>query len=567
MFEANNFLREFISRLIYNPNVWVYELTNEQDVDSIDWSERFVQVIKEIDEVTPVMIDSGGFSDPLTWMNDTSIDIFQLHLYPSGGALFGKTGVDNGIHWDVHYNLMTGPKPWFLGESGGYNTHTPMGAPPSSAAGEYLSWDSIWFSLLNRTNASFIWGVEQFSITPFRMAAEICPLVDWKKLSEAKAKVAVAVPRDISNPYYFLTEEGRNALNVMADYTIWGLENGVTIDFPVDASGYDIQCSINSFTPPTITPPFDISTGYQFKYRMSESGDLVVGYLRNIDHIELWQPTTGINGSYIRIRVSTLAELDWNLPFSEYRLTVWDLDTEQKLENASLTDGIKGNWSLNNTDHDFVLMWNKIAIGNWLFDEGSGSAASDSSGNDNDGILQYLDPSTCWVDGKYGKAIKFENGGWVRCDSDPSLALETLTIEYWFKPSNWTGDAWQGTHLFKSGTGNSRPYWIYGARPGEKLTFVRIGDDGVYHALQSNKTNWDVNTFYHIVAQYDNSNGEWKIYVNGTLDNSQTLQITPSTTEGYLYIGLWTFDGVIDELKIYNTILSASEIYQHYQGQ
>jgi hypothetical protein len=44
----------------------------------------------------------------------------------------------------------------------------------------------------------------------------------------------------------------------------------------------------------------------------------------------------------------------------------------------------------------------KTIVGLWLFDEGSGNTAKDSSGNKNDGAFMG---KPAWVDGKFGKAL------------------------------------------------------------------------------------------------------------------------------------------------------------------
>ena len=44
------------------------------------------------------------------------------------------------------------------------------------------------------------------------------------------------------------------------------------------------------------------------------------------------------------------------------------------------------------------------AVGIWLFDEGKGGVAGDSSGEGNDGEVVKAP----WVDGKFGKALDFD---------------------------------------------------------------------------------------------------------------------------------------------------------------
>ncbi|MFA6047056.1 MAG: hypothetical protein WC718_18895, partial [Phycisphaerales bacterium] len=117
MHEAEDFLRAIVPRLMFNPHVWAYELMNEQHDNTFAWSERFVRLIKELDEVTPVMISIAvglQSADPLAWMKNTSIDVYQPHVYTHAE----RPDVDSGLTMEVHNNTAAGPKPWLLGESG-----------------------------------------------------------------------------------------------------------------------------------------------------------------------------------------------------------------------------------------------------------------------------------------------------------------------------------------------------------------------------------------------------------------------------------------------------------------
>ena len=44
------------------------------------------------------------------------------------------------------------------------------------------------------------------------------------------------------------------------------------------------------------------------------------------------------------------------------------------------------------------------AVGIWLFDEGKGNTAADTSGNGNDGAIT----GAKWAEGKFGGALEFE---------------------------------------------------------------------------------------------------------------------------------------------------------------
>ena len=59
----------------------------------------------------------------------------------------------------------------------------------------------------------------------------------------------------------------------------------------------------------------------------------------------------------------------------------------------------------------------------WLFDEGEGTTATDSSGNGNDGTIH----GATWVDGKFGQALEF-NGtdNWVEVPHSQTVSLKLV---------------------------------------------------------------------------------------------------------------------------------------------
>lgn len=365
--EAIAVLRAFVPRLRFNPNVWGLELTNEQNWGIFPASERFIQAIKELDDETPVMVSHWGgalqTADPVPWMGLTGIDLYQPHMYPDRGHSLWGPEADSGLLQEVHYNGMLGPKPWFLGESGGYGTHPPLGRAPDAVTQQYLARDCIWFALLNRSAGASIWGIMHDATTQFRMAAAIAPEVDWAALARTRATLGVAVPRDVTGDGFFRSAAGKEALKVMAAYARWGLRHGVSLDFPLDAAGYACRASaLEPFVPPTLEPPFRLAEGWELKTRQTADGGLLVGYLRNTaGGIELYKPETPagsawtVTGSYIRRRQAAAPDLRWTLPRPAYVLSLWDLDSGRRQDLA--VPGTGGAWNPGPIDHDFVLVW------------------------------------------------------------------------------------------------------------------------------------------------------------------------------------------------------------------
>ena len=97
------------------------------------------------------------------------------------------------------------------------------------------------------------------------------------------------------------------------------------------------------------------------------------------------------------------------------------------------------------------------AIGVWLFDEGRGNVAKDSSPNGNDGEL-IAGPK--WVEGKFGGALEFDGSGTsVETESADKLTEFELgdktdfTVTAWFKTDVDTGFIMSKTRKAASWTG------------------------------------------------------------------------------------------------------------------
>jgi len=206
-------------------------------------------------------------------------------------------------------------------------------------------------------------------------------------------------------------------------------------------------------------------------------------------------------------------------------------------------------------------------VGSWHFDEGSGTTAYDSSGNDNDGSLTNMDPATAWVDGKFDKALEFDGiDDYVDCGNDPSLDLPgPLSIEAWIKwtidPSD-TSDPWptivnrNDDYGYRLAHTQNADYFEFG---------VIEGSEGRVQSLTSPTQG----VWYHLVGTYDLS--KLRIYVNGEFENDADRTGTISSNNAHVIIGDRSsldrsFTGVIDEVRIYNRALTAEEISDLYNN-
>lgn len=199
-------------------------------------------------------------------------------------------------------------------------------------------------------------------------------------------------------------------------------------------------------------------------------------------------------------------------------------------------------------------------VGEWKFDEGSGTITKDSSGSDNNGTLGG---NPQWVNGVFGKALEL-NGStdYVNIPDSNYLDLTTAgTIEVWAKKDTQKSYQMYVTKgIASAGTG----YQLMDYSTTGRIV-LRWGSDG-----NNIVTDEVVPTgrWYHIVGVY---NGSYlKIYLNGALSKNVPYTTNAVANTDPLRIGRrsdaasYFFDGTIDEVRIYNRALYAGEIQQLY---
>jgi hypothetical protein len=216
-------------------------------------------------------------------------------------------------------------------------------------------------------------------------------------------------------------------------------------------------------------------------------------------------------------------------------------------------------------------------VGYWNFDEGAGTIAHDSSGNNNDGML--LNGPT-WVVGKIGKALYFDGtDDYIRIEdsatiSSPSVT-NAITVMAWVKPdpgfldryarvvaSHWTDGEGQ--------IGGSSNAWVLEAHDdGRYHAILSAGDDVTWIDLASNTAPQE-GVWQHLAFTWDGSTVTF--YFNGVIDATGIYTATISDSSRPMQIAktdlLWyVWKGFIDEVKVYNRSLSAEEVWAEYTRQ
>ena len=194
------------------------------------------------------------------------------------------------------------------------------------------------------------------------------------------------------------------------------------------------------------------------------------------------------------------------------------------------------------------------AVGIWLFDEGAGDEAADSSGNEH--TASVVGGKLEWADGKIGKAVGFKPGTYLDVEHTDVLNLKTFTVAAWVKFVSDTGGGEQ--NIAYKQVGNDRKTRNYTLKMWGGKIYGIFASNGNTDAVElESATDVVDEKWHHVAIVYDKK--AFKLYVNGKEENSGDYAKDPETNDAPLRIGNG-IDGFIDELQILSVALSADEI-------
>ena len=190
--------------------------------------------------------------------------------------------------------------------------------------------------------------------------------------------------------------------------------------------------------------------------------------------------------------------------------------------------------------------------------------------------------------GIYGKALSVGvedgKGYWTSYNADGNIRLEQGTISFWLKPVDWDGKDKNFKVFFTAWGDNAfiaiEKYIDIGVAKSAfsgRLLFVFGPSKQKDNAWQQTKASstvigeWQKNEWHHIAGTWDDKSV--KLYVDGKLVDTRPLIAIPATTFKHLDIGGFTPEkwkdnigrSLVDEFKIYDSALSAKEIYEDWE--
>ena len=199
-------------------------------------------------------------------------------------------------------------------------------------------------------------------------------------------------------------------------------------------------------------------------------------------------------------------------------------------------------------------------VGFWKLDESQGGNVSDSSGNNNNGSL-VGDPQWQPSGGVLGGALKFDgDGDYVKINNESNFDFAgQVTVTAWVNiasvPVEWTAIITKGDSA-----------WRISTERAERRFHFAVGAN----TLLSGQKIVSANQWHHVACMYDG--GQIRMYVDGELDTSGSYNGNIEQNNYPVYIGENAeqtgrfFNGLIDDVRIYNYALPENEIKALYKN-
>ncbi|HLE48845.1 MAG TPA: DUF2341 domain-containing protein [Patescibacteria group bacterium] len=208
-------------------------------------------------------------------------------------------------------------------------------------------------------------------------------------------------------------------------------------------------------------------------------------------------------------------------------------------------------------------------VGEWKFDEKTGTTVNDSGGNGYNSTA--FTGNTSWSKAKHGSGLSFDGDGDRITISDQNdftiTTTNQLTVEGWAK-FNTVSVAQSIVSKYASGTDRE---WALNITSAGILNGEIINNAGGNYLVKTGATTLIASQWYHLAMTMDESNTTLTIYLNGVKEGTTTSpsgtianNTTTAVTLGERTNGSLDVNGVIDDVKIYNYARTPAQIAWDY---
>ncbi len=304
--------------------------------------------------------------------------------------------------------------------------------------------------------------------------------------------------------------------------------------------------TLTYFVTPPSTLPTSANTGTLFF-----GGEIAHGYTKGtLDEIRVY------NRALTATEVAAL-----------YQVGAAKINSSQS--PGTLSNGLAGWWTMDGAD----TVWSS----------GTAGTEIDRSGNGNTGTLANMNRATSPILGKIGQALKFDgSSSYIDVPDASSLKPSAVTVSAWVNPSSNVPLATCGGNnvyqvqyiVFKknSRSGNFEGYTLLAYPSGNQIQYSGDITNSGGTSDSVNSSAYNINQWHHIVMTFQQPTLD--LYVDGVLVSTATHNFPLDYGTDDVFIGRtgecgainWDgyFAGKLDDTRIYNRALSASEVQQLY---
>ncbi|ONI78711.1 hypothetical protein ALI144C_28375 [Actinosynnema sp. ALI-1.44] len=211
-------------------------------------------------------------------------------------------------------------------------------------------------------------------------------------------------------------------------------------------------------------------------------------------------------------------------------------------------------------------------VGVWRLDNAPGATtAIDGSGKDNHGTLTPATAGTTpgtWTNGRLDDAVWLDGRGWLSTTGPSVRTDNTFTVAAWVRPDLLENNVWR-TAVSQDGNVMSG-FFLQLSPDAHKWQFMMVGADADTARLTVVSDSAAVaGRWTHLAGVFDKATNTMSLFVDGVKQAQATKNANPWHAAGPTQIGralasrnkVDFFRGAIDEVRIYDRMLSAREMH------
>ena len=197
----------------------------------------------------------------------------------------------------------------------------------------------------------------------------------------------------------------------------------------------------------------------------------------------------------------------------------------------------------------------------YKFDEGAGTTAADSSRNGRNGAVH----GASWTTGITGSCLSFDGSNNTVSIPSGMGVMPSFTMTAWVALNRLSD--WQAVFQCNDWVANA----VHLSFQKSGVLFLSVnGNNPVDVSSKPIYAPGNIGMWKHIAVVYDSAAKTVKFYDNSTLNSTVTYSTAVQANFGPANIGSWNrgrpFSGKIDDFRVYNRALAASEIGELYQS-